>query len=387
MSVKSSEVDDESWIPWVELLSVPGLGPRYWHRLLMVWGNPAAILAANTAQLKGVIPERVANAITERSSTELLLDKTREWLASEGNRTILTWADSRYPAALLNLSDPPPVIFYHGQLALLTNPMLAIVGGRNATAQGCRDAEAWAEALASEGLTIVSGLAQGIDGAAHKGALKAKGSTIAVIATGVDRIYPSQHRDLAHEIAEKGALLSEFPLGTPAKSPHFPRRNRLISGLSSGCLVIEAAIKSGSLITARLAAEQGRDVFAIPGSIHSPLSKGCHLLIKEGAKLVEAAEDVLEELRGLRVPQVKKSITPPVPLAMGVSDVGITTSVQLHPLSADPVWVALGYDAVDIDTLCVRTGWRVDQLSARLLEFELEGYIEALAGGRYQRVD
>ncbi|MES2205245.1 MAG: DNA-processing protein DprA [Pseudomonadota bacterium] len=387
MSVKSSEPDD-SWVPWVELLNVPGVGPRYWHRLLSVWGNPAAILAANASQLKNVIPERVANAIAQRPSAELLLDKTREWLASEGNRTILTWADSRYPSALLNLSDPPPVIFYHGQLTLLANPMLAIVGGRNATSQGCRDAEAWAEALAHEGLTIVSGLAQGIDGAAHKGALKAKGSTIAVIATGVDRIYPSQHRDLAHEIAEKGALLSEFPLGTPAKSPHFPRRNRLISGLSAGCLVIEAAIKSGSLITARLAAEQGRDVFAIPGSIHSPLSKGCHLLIKEGAKLVEAAEDVLEELRGIRAPQLKKATAPQqMTVASNTPEVVITTTLQPHPLSTDPVWMALGYEAVDIDTLSVRTGLRVDQLSARLLEFELEGYIEALAGGRYQRID
>jgi len=232
--------------------------------------------------------------------------------------------------------------------------------------------------LAQNGLTIVSGLAQGIDAAAHKGALKAKGSTIAVIATGVDRVYPSQHRELAHKIAEKGGLLSEFPLGTPAKSPHFPRRNRLISGLSRGCLVVEAAVKSGSLITARLAAEQGRDVFAIPGSIHSPLSKGCHQLIKEGAKLVEKAEDILEELRGLHVHTKQKSCT------------GITVTVnaeQTSPISLeDPIWIALGYDAIDMDTLSVRTGWAVDHLSAKLLEFELEGYIIALPGGRYQRV-
>lgn len=370
----------QSWEPWVELLEVPGLGPRYWHRLLSVLGSPENILRADIGQFKGVIPDRVAQAIVNRVSAREAIVRTQAWLATEGSRAILTWADARYPSSLLNLPDPPPVIFYHGCLELLERPMLAMVGGRNATPQGCRDAEAWAEALAQNGLTIVSGLAQGIDAAAHKGALKAEGSTIAVIATGVDRVYPSQHRELAHKIAEKGGLLSEFPLGTPAKSPHFPRRNRLISGLSRGCLVVEAAVKSGSLITARLAAEQGRDVFAIPGSIHSPLSKGCHQLIKEGAKLVEQAEDILEELRGLRVHTKQKVHT-------SITEITYVNAEQTQPIVLDdPIWVALGYDAVDMDTLSVRTGWAIDQLSAKLLEFELEGYIIALPGGRYQRV-
>lgn len=381
MTASSSSLS--TWASWIELLEVPGLGPRYWHRLLSVLGSPEVILGAEFAQLKAIIPERVAKAIVDRASAQEAIARTQAWLAAEENRAILTWADTRYPSSLLNLPDPPPVIFYHGRLELLERPMLAMVGGRNATAQGCRDAESWAEALAQEGLTIVSGLAQGIDAAAHRGALKAEGGTIAVVATGVDRVYPSQHRELAHQIAKQGGLLSEFPLATPAKSPHFPRRNRLISGLSRGCLVVEAALKSGSLITARLAAEQGRDVFAIPGSIHSPLSKGCHQLIKEGAKLVESAEDVLEEFRGLRVPSIR-TVTRRAATEL-VSQTSVISLLPGQPID-DPLWVALGYDAVDMDTLCVRTGWAVDLLSARLLEFELEGYIMVLPGGRYQRM-
>lgn len=377
------------WKAWIELLAVNGLGPRHWHKLLSVLGTPQAILDADIRQLKQIIPERIAQAIAHRPTAQEVLEKTEAWLKNdsspaENNRFILTWADANYPSALLSLTDPPPVIFYHGRLALLESAKLAVVGGRNATPQGCRDAEAWAETLASQNFTIVSGLAQGIDAAAHRGALRSAGSTIAVIATGIDRVYPSQHRELAHQIAENGGILTEFPLGTQAKPGHFPRRNRIISGLSQGCLVVEAALKSGSLITARMAAEQGREVFAIPGSVHSPLSKGCHQLIKEGAKLVESAEDILEELRGVR------SIELMLPLEESSPIDGKKQSLPHKPTIESPdllkVWEALGYEPVDIDTLGIRTGFDIDNLNSYLLELELEGHVISIQGGRYQRL-
>jgi DNA processing protein len=250
---------------------------------------------------------------------------------------------------------------------LVKNPGLAIVGSRNATAQGIANAGAFAEALSNAELTIISGLALGIDAAAHRGGLAGKGSTVAVVGTGLDIVYPARNRELAHRIAEQGTLVSEFPLGTPALAANFPRRNRLICGLSRGCLIVEAAISSGSLITARLAAEQGRDVFAIPGSIHSPLAKGCHALIKQGAKLVESAEDVLEEL-GLQ----HSSRQPPAPG---------TTKDDDHPLL-----VHFGFEPVDIDTLQLRSGLPIESINTALTELEVAGMIAALPGSRWQRV-
>ncbi len=223
------------------------------------------------------------------------LQDTLNWLAKANNH-IVTLADPDYPKALLEIADPPPLLYAKGNIALLNKLSIAIVGSRNASVQGEKNAEAFAQGLAVHGLCIVSGLALGIDGAAHRGALKAKGDTIAVVGTGLDMVYPAQHRDLAHQIASSGLIISEFPLGTLSKPQNFPRRNRLISGLSLGCLVVEANLKSGSQITARLSAEQGREVFAIPGSIHSPLAKGCHQLIKQGAKLVDSLQDIVEEL-------------------------------------------------------------------------------------------
>jgi DNA processing protein len=248
---------------------------------------------------------------------------------------------------------------------LLDRPSLAVVGSRNATPQGLANAEAFAAALSRAGLTIVSGLALGVDTAAHRGGLEGSGSTIAVIGTGADRVYPARNRDLARRIAEAGLVLSEFPLGTPALAGNFPRRNRVISGLARGVLVVEAAQRSGSLITARLAAEQGRDVFALPGSIHSPLSKGCHQLIKQGAKLVDDVQDILDEL-GLS--------TAPVPSEAGA------------PARDDSLLQLMGFDPCDTDTLAARSGRPVEQLSAALLELELDGRVASLPGGRYQRL-
>ncbi len=243
-----------------------------------------------------------------------------------------------------------------------------MVGSRNATQQGRSNAEAFARELSEGGFTIISGLAVGIDAAAHTGGLAASSSSIAVVGTGLDIVYPARNRDLAHRLAEEGALVSEFALGTPALASNFPRRNRLISGLSRGCLVVEAALKSGSLITARYALEQGRDVFAIPGSIHSPLSKGCHLLIKQGAKLVESSRDILEEL------------------GAAVDDRGSTIAAEDEIASDNPVLAALGFDPLDLDTLCRHSGLTPDTASAMLLTLELEGVVSRLPGGKFQRV-
>jgi DNA processing protein len=253
---------------------------------------------------------------------------------------------------------------------LLTMPGVAVVGSRNATVQGVQNAEKFSESLSRAGLTISSGLAAGIDAAAHQGALRGPGSTIAVIGTGVDIVYPARNRTLAHQIAEQGCIVSEYPLGTPAIASNFPRRNRIISGLAQAVLVVEAAAQSGSLITARMAAEQGRDVFAIPGSIHSPLAKGCHQLIKQGAKLVETAQDILEEIQTLSESNIAKP--------------NVLTACQSEPEHG--LLAIIGYDPVHMDVLTARCGIRIHELSAQLLELELQGAIEVLAGGLIQRL-
>src|SRR4030095_2778803 len=263
--------------------------------LLRAFGSPTAVLAASRAQLSAVVPDAAVVTRLLAPPAQETLARTLAWLAEPGHE-IVAWDDTDYPRALLELGYPPPVLFFVGRRELLNRPALAIVGSRNATAQGLDNARNFAHALADAGLTIISGLALGVDAAAHEGALLGTGSTLAVVGTGLDRVYPARHRELAHRIANDGGLLSEFPPGTPPREHNFPRRNRLISGLAKGVLVVEAAQKSGSLITARYAGEQGREVFAIPGSIHSPLAKGCHKLIRDGAKLVETAQDILEEL-------------------------------------------------------------------------------------------
>ncbi len=356
---------------WVRLEQTPGIGPVNARRLLAEYGLPENIFAASYASLQKFVPERLAQALTAPATEALqtLVGKTLEWAAQSGNH-LLTLADSAYPPALLDISDPPLILFAKGRPELLLAPSLAIVGSRNATAQGSANAENFAKALSRSGLTIVSGMALGIDAAAHRGGLQGAGSTVAVIGTGADIVYPARNRPLAHLIADGGCIVSEYPLGMSALASNFPRRNRIISGLARGVLVIEAAAQSGSLITARLGAEQGKEVFAIPGSIHSPLSKGCHLLIKQGAKLVESAQDILEELR---LPQ--RDAIPP----------GTAASIAPDPETAQ-LLEALGHDPADADTLSVRSGLDPATLSAQLLTLELDGMAERLPDGRYRRV-
>ena len=293
MNINQSEDLAEKTL-WIGLSKIDGLDAQTFCELLKVFGNPRNIYAASFQQLKAVVADHIATEISRGVNEESLAESMR-WLSLENN-FLVTLADSHYPKSLLEITDPPPVLYAKGKLELLNQPSIAIVGSRNATTQGKENAEAFAKGLSSYGLCIVSGLALGIDGAAHRGALQANGSTIAVAATGLDIVYPSKHLDLAHQIAKHGLLISEFSLGETSKPENFPRRNRLISGLSLGCLVVEASLQSGSQITARLATEQGREVFVIPGSIHSPTSKGCHQLIKQGAKLVDNLQDIIEDL-------------------------------------------------------------------------------------------
>jgi DNA processing protein len=359
---------------WLRLILTPGLGPRTARKLLSIFGLPDAIFAAGQPALMRAVPEPLARELARPAGTEAqsAADATEHWLAASTNNALLTLADPEYPQALLTTADPPPVLFATGRLELLNRPAVAIVGSRNATQQGIANAEGFASVLARSGITVVSGLALGIDAAAHRGALAEDGdaSTIAVVGTGVDVIYPSSHRALTLEIRARGIVVSEFPLRTPALAHNFPRRNRLIAGLGRGVLVVEAALRSGSLITARLAAEAGRDVFAIPGSIHSPLAKGCHQLIREGAKLVESAHDVLEDLGARGAPGPGK------PAAAPAADDAVDG--QLLTL--------LGHDPVDLDTLERRSGRPASELAAALLELELAQHIERLPGNRYQRL-
>lgn len=355
---------------WLRLSLTPGVGPETGRRLLSALGLPEQIFATGEETLRAIVSPKVARAIsTAPSDTVLaLIDRTLEWVAQPGNHA-LTLADPLYPRHLLDTTDPPLLLYVKGRMDLLSTPSLAVVGSRNATAQGVRNAEQFSEALSKMGLTIVSGLALGIDAAAHEGGLRGRGSTVAVIGTGLDIVYPARNHRLAHEIAERGCIVSEYSLGTPALAPNFPRRNRIISGLSRGVLVIEAAAQSGSLITARLAGEQGRDVFAIPGSIHSPLAKGCHELIKQGAKLVESASDVLDEL-GVAV-----AATTPTPAASATAQAGASDVLQ-----------AMSFDPVDIGTLAERCSMEISKLHAELLILELDGRVEMLPGSMVRQL-
>ena len=298
----------------------------------------------------------------------------QRWLAAGDDRHVITLGEAAYPARLLQTADPPLLLYVQGTPAALGAASLAIVGTRHPTPQGADNARAFAESLSDEGLVVVSGLALGIDAAAHEGALAGPAGTLAVLGTGIDEAYPRRHRALAARVAAQGALVSEFAPGTPPLREHFPQRNRIIAGLSLGTLVVEAALPSGSLITARLAAEAGREVFAIPGSIHSPQSKGCHALIKQGAKLVESAQDILEELRGTR------------PLAAAQDGTPGAASPGASGAPADPLLDAIGHDPVTLDALIARTGWPTAELNARLLELELAGQVARLPGGLFQRL-
>lgn len=352
---------------WLRLTLAPGLGGEGQRKLLETFGLPRDVFAASPLRLAECLGPKLTDTLLNHDS-DAEVEAALVWAGQPGNR-ILTLADADYPRQLLETADPPCLLYVKGRIDLLSRPALAVVGSRNATPQGVDNAESIARAASQAGLTIVSGLALGCDAAAHRGGLSGPGSTVAVIGTGADRIYPARNQALAHSIVDHGAIVSEFPLGTPPLAGNFPRRNRVIAGLARGVLVVEAADRSGTLITARLAGEQGRDVFAIPGSIHSPLSKGCHKLIKQGAKLVESAQDILEE--------------------MGLEADAVATSAAADRLddSSSQVLAALGYDPCSIDTLLDRSGLTADALYPILLSMELEGRIATLPGGLYQRIE
>jgi len=353
---------DEALKAWLTLSLTHGLGGEGARKLLRALGSPEAVLDAPLSALRELVRPTLAEALKRPADSDKLAEITA-WLKDASNH-IVTLSDEDYPQALLNIPDPPLLLYVKGRLDLLNQPAIGVIGSRNATAQGKQNAEAFSRAMSDAGLCVISGLAHGIDAAAHRGALAGQGSSIGVIGTGLDKVYPAAHRELAHAMAAQGALISEFPLGTPPLAANFPRRNRIISGLSLGCLIVEAGLQSGSLITARLALEQGREVFAIPGSIHSPQSRGCHALIKQGAKLVETAQDVLDEISGF--------FTVPRPAEVDASE--------------DAFLEFLGFDPVDIDTLAQRDGLTMAELSAMLLTLELGGRVAVLPGGLYQRI-
>ena len=349
-------------------LQLSDVAPRPLVALLRAFETPEGVLAATPAQRRRHVPAAVADRF-DIPPDAARVDAMLAWLSEPGHG-LIAWGDPDYPAPLLEIGDPPPVFYCHGRRELLARPAFAIVGSRNATPQGCADAEAFAGAISAAGLAIVSGLALGIDAAAHRGGMGGAGGSIAVIGTGPDRIYPARNRDLAHELAVRGLVLSEFAVGTPPLKQNFPRRNRLVSGLSRGVLVVEATLSSGSLITARLAAEQGRDVFALPGSIHSPFSKGGHRLIREGAKLVETAQDILDEL--------------------GIAHEAAPSADPGGPVEPDAalraVMRALGHDPADLETLAARSALPIATLVGALTTLELAGRVACLPGGIWQRV-
>lgn len=422
--------DTRALSAWLRLTLTPGLGNEGARKLLAAFGLPEAVFEASSTALQQVVSAKVADALRQLPPNfEAQWAQTQAWLdgatASDSKpasapRCIVTLGDSAYPADLLNMEDPPLLLYVMGVGANLTGDSaggmasfqasnaIAMVGSRNPTPQGEENARQFAKALVGAGLTVVSGLALGVDGAAHAGALDAAAvaarkdgpngamggavggaglvtplATVAVVGTGLDRVYPKQHFELAHRIAAQGLLVSEYPLGTPPLSANFPRRNRLIAGLSKATLVVEAALKSGSLITARLASEQGKDVFAIPGSIHAAQSRGCHALIKQGAKLVESAQDVLEEFGQWRPEKIRIAIKKEASVARQSSDSG---QIELKITPDSSLLQALGFDPVGLDALQARTGLPTPALQAELLTLELDGHLARLPGGLFQRV-
>ncbi|MYN13006.1 DNA-protecting protein DprA [Pusillimonas sp. TS35] len=408
---------------WLRLSMEPGLSSADARRLLAVFGLPQEIYGASMGALARVVPaELVAQMRGEPPELAARsIERALVW-ADEPGHHVLTLADAAYPPALLDTHDPPVLLYVNGDASLLSRPSIAVVGARSATPGGLDNARAFARHLAGQGWCVVSGLAQGVDAAAHEGALEAcpsGGSTVAVLGTGIDIVYPAANRALAHRIAAAGALVSEFPMGMRALKYNFPLRNRVVAGLSRGVLVVEAARQSGSLITARLASEFGREVFAIPGSIHSPLSRGCHALIRQGARLVESGQDILEELgmprqarpltsstlRGAQDGQADMfaasgaarevapaSAAPAAPRRnAGVGETAVVGAAALGGASlaassdAGKVLVALAYDPVHIDVLAARSGLDVSTVNVALLDLELSGAVVRLGSGLFQR--
>ncbi|HEX5357356.1 MAG TPA: DNA-processing protein DprA [Aquabacterium sp.] len=391
-------MEQEELRAWLRLVLTPRVGPGTARKLLAALGSPHAIFEASGLALSALVSRREATELgREPEGLDQQVQATQAWLAdglplASGRRSrfVLSLADPAYPRALLEAADPPLLLFAQGQLDLLARPAVAVVGSRHPTPQGQENAYAFARALSEAGVTVVSGLALGVDGAAHAGALDGlrdatSGSTIAVVGTGLDLVYPKAHQALAQRLSTQGLMLSEFALGTPPLSPNFPKRNRIVAALTRGTLVIEAALQSGSLITARLAAEMGREVLAIPGSIHSPQARGCHALIKQGAKLVETAQDVLEELQlgqgGLPVAGNQAGLF----ASQGDDEAG-AAQAEHAAQEADPVLTAMGYDPVSQEALSARTGLGAADLGARLLELELMGQVARLPGALFQRV-
>ncbi len=397
---------------WLQLAHAPGLPSAVLQVLLGVFGSPAALLRASDDAIAAVSSPAAAQAVraSERDDLDTRTGAALAWLDGPGN-VLVTLGDPAYPPRLRDLHDPPPLLYVKGRLDLLHARGVAVVGSRHATPQGLADATHFAHALSDAGLTIVSGLALGIDGAAHRGGLDGRSGTVAVIATGADLVYPARHRALAHEIAAHGAIVSEWPLGTPARAAHFPQRNRLIAALAIGVLVVEAAPRSGSLITARLANELGRDVFAMPGSIHAPLAQGCHALIRDGAKLTAAPLDVLEEY-GLGEPAAcptgsaaragnrgananAAAIREPEAAGVAPADRAVAAAPPPPRIEAPPprnpseqaVLAALGYGPVTYEWLAEHSGLSDDVLHGALLALELAGRVASVAGGRFARLD
>ena len=408
-------MDADELRAWLRLTLTPGVGNASARKLLLAFGLPQQVFEQSPLALSQTVNSAQVQALgLVPDGLDALLARTLTWLAQDEpggiRRQVTTLGDALYPAALLHLDDPPLVLYLLGRSSFMTNWVpaqsgdgfpaidsisnlappngidsqrsLAMVGSRNPTPQGLDNARQFARDLAQAGVTVVSGLALGIDGAAHEGALTASpapmaGATVAVVGTGLDRVYPKAHRTLAHRIAEQGVLVSEYPLGTPPLNANFPKRNRLIAGLAKGTLVVEAALQSGSLITARLCNEQGKDVFAIPGSIHAAQSHGCHALIKQGAKLVESVDDILDELQWRSATLAPTASTPPGPLASG------TDGGPLQP--DDGLLQALGFDPVGLDALQARTGLDAPGLQAQLMVLELAGHVASLPGGLFQR--
>ena len=377
---------------WLRLGLTSGVGDMTARSLLRQFGLPQAIFEASEAALCECVTVKQAQSLLQvPDGLEDLLTDTMEWLeAGPLQRRVLTLGDSDYPCALLDIEDPPLMLYALGCIENLTGAFarcaemgVAVVGSRNPTPQGVQNAKQFSEALGQAGLTVVSGLALGIDGAAHEGALSGftgEGlATIAVVGTGLDRVYPKSHLDLAHRIAGRGLILSEYALGTPPLSANFPKRNRIISGLCKGTLVVEAALKSGSLITARLAVEQGKDVFAIPGSIHATQARGCHALIKQGAKLVESAQDILDELN------LAFTWTPPQMDDGDTDPSGTDAHASLSALEAG-LLEALGYEPCTLDAVQSRCGMDTPTLQALLMGLELSGWVGRLPGGKFQRL-
>ena len=359
---------------WLRLLETPGIGRQRARRLLRAFGGPREVFEASPAAWREVLDgHKVCEALAQApEGHDALVERTAQWL-QQPDCHLLVLGDPAYPQPWMELADPPLVLHARGRLALLGVGALAIVGSRHPTPQGADNAFQFAAALSEAGMVVVSGLAQGIDGAAHEGALSGPSGTVAIVGTGLDRVYPRQHHALAGRIATEGLMLSEHVLGTPPLAPHFPQRNRLIAGLGRGTLVVEAALQSGSLITARLAMECGREVFAIPGSIHSPQVKGCHKLIKEGAKLVETTQDILDELQwGTATASTSPASAQVQPSA-------------LDPTPEDPLLTALGWTPTTLDALQARTGQPTAELNIRLLELEMSNQVVRLPGQLFQR--